>query len=296
MAHEVYALIRKTIEEWLEDGVSNLAAALAYYTVFSLAPLLIIAIAVAAFFFSDRSAVHDQLMAQIRGLVGSNGAELVGEMLDNSAQDNRSLIASLIGFGALLFGATGVFAQLQSALNHVWGVKPKSEGITAIIKVRTLSFAMVLAIGFLLLVSLIISTVLSSVDAYFLNNLPGGELLARVLSLIISFGLITLLFALIYKVLPDAEIQWRDVWIGAAVTALLFTIGKYLIGLYLGNSSVSNAYGAAGSLVVLLLWIYYSAQILLLGAEFTQVYARRYGMQIRSANHAAEIVEQSQST
>lgn len=294
MARELYALMQKTVEEWLEDGASNLAAALAYYTIFSLAPLLIIAIAVAAFFFADRSIIHDQLIAQIRGLIGQGGAELVGEMLDNSAKNNRSLIASLLGFVTLFIGATGAFAQLQSALNQVWDVEAKSEGISGMLKVRALSFAMVLVIGFLLLVSLVISTALSTINAFFLSSLPGGELLARTLSLALSFGLITLLFALIYKVLPDAEIEWRDVWIGAAVTALLFTIGKYIIGLYLGNSSVGTAYGAAGSLVVLLLWIYYSAQILLFGAEFTQVYARRHGDRIRPSKHAISVARSAE--
>ncbi|MEZ4714454.1 MAG: YihY/virulence factor BrkB family protein [Caldilineaceae bacterium] len=294
MFREIYALLKKTVEEWREDRASQLAAALAYYTIFSLAPLLIIAIAVAAFFLADRSAVHDQLLAQVRGLIGQGGAELIGAMLENSSQDHSGLIASLIGLATLLLGATGAFSQLQSALNQVWDVEAKSEGVSGIVKVRALSFAMVLVIGFLLLVSLVVSTALSAIDAYLLSGLPGGELLVRMFSLALSFGLITLLFALIYKVLPDAEIQWRDVWIGAAFTALLFTIGKYLIGLYLGNSSVSSTYGAAGSLVVLLLWIYYSAQILLFGAEFTQVYARRHGARIRPSQHAISVTRSTE--
>lgn len=273
-------LLRHTYQEWTADKVPRLAAALSYYTIFSIAPLLIVVIAVAGFVFGDE-AVRGQLDNQIRGVVGADAALTIQEIIANSSRPADNTVATIIGVVTLLLGAGGVFGQLQEALNTVWGVEPKpGQGIFEMIKDRFFSFTMVLGVGFLLLVSLVISTALSAINTFAVGLLPGTEILFQVLNQVISFLVITLLFAMIYKVLPDVKIAWRDVWVGAAITALLFTIGKFLIGLYLGNSSISSTYGAAGSFAVILVWIFYSAQILLFGAEFTQVYAKRYGSQI----------------
>lgn len=282
----LWSLLKQTVAEWQRDKVSRLAAALAYYTTFALAPVLIIVIAVASFLF-EQSEVQGQIINQLQGLLGDSGAELIEEMLTSKAQQDGGFLATIISIGLLILGASGLFVQLQDALNTVWNVVPKKDGgIWKLLRDRLLSFGMVLSIGFLLLVSLLLSAGLSAVNGMFGDALAGWDLGWQILNAALSFGVITLLFALIYKVLPDAEISWSDVWIGAAITALLFTIGKSLIGLYLGNSSVASAYGAAGSFVVLLLWIYYSAQILLFGAEFTQVYANRFGSNILPDEHA----------
>lgn len=272
-----FSLLKAAFDEFNEDKAPRLAAALSYYTIFSLAPLLIVVIAIAGLVFGQ-DAVQGRLDEQIQGLVGAQGGEMIQEMVQNAQRPNESLVATIIGIVTLLFGATGVFVQLKGALNTVWDVEPpKTGGILATLKAQLLSFTMVLGIGFLLLVSLVISAVISALSN-FINGLFGNtEFVLQVINFVISFGFITLLFALIYQILPDLDIEWRDVTIGAAFTALLFTIGKTLIGLYLGNSGVTSTYGAAGSLVVILLWVFYSAQLLLFGAEFTQVYARRYG-------------------
>ena len=283
-----WSLLKQTVEEWQRDKVSRLAAALAYYTTFALAPVLVIVIAVASFMF-DQSTVQSQVIAQIQGLLGENAAGLIEEMLASKAQTDGGLLATIISVVLLCVGASGLFIQLQDALDTVWDVVPRKDaGIVKLVRDRLLSFGMVLAIGFLLLVSLVLSAGLAAA-----SNLLGGSdavggaaILGQVINTLVSFGVITLLFALIYKILPDVKIAWGDVWIGAAITAVLFTIGKFLIGLYLGNSSVASAYGAAGSFVVLLLWIYYSAQILLFGAEFTQVYAHRFGSDIKPDKYA----------
>lgn len=285
-----YSLLKQTIAEWQRDKVSRLAAALAYYTTFSLAPVLIIVIAVASFLF-EQSTVQTRIVEQMQSLLGENAAGLVQEMLTSKAQEEQGLWATIISVGLLIVGASGLFIQLQDALDTVWNVVPKKiesqkNAIWKLVRDRILSFGMVLVIGFLLLVSLMLSAGLSAVSSFFGGGLAGWDTGWQLLNAAISFGIITLLFALIYKVLPDVKVSWSDVWVGAAITSLLFTIGKSLIGLYLGNSSVASAYGAAGSFVVLLLWIYYSAQILLFGAEFTQVYANRFGSRIRPDHYA----------
>jgi membrane protein len=283
-------LIKGTFAEWKEDNVPVLAAALAYYTVFSLAPLLLIAIAIAGAVFGEEAA-RGELVRQIQGLVGKEGAEAVQAMIQNASKPNNGgAIATIIGVILLLFGASGVFGQLQSALNTIWEVKPKpGQGIRSFLVSRFLSFAMVLVIGFLLLVSLVLSSVLAAVSHFFDNLMPGLPILGQVINFLISFGVITVLFASIYKFLPDVEIPWKNLWVGAAVTAVLFNLGKLAIGLYLGNSSVGSAYGAAGSLVVVLIWVFYSAQILLIGAEFTQVYSKYRGKPLRPSKHAVPI-------
>lgn len=283
----LWSLLKQTVAEWQRDKVSRLAAALAYYTTFSLAPVLVIVIAIASFLF-EQSTVQTRIVEQLQGLLGNSGAELVEEMLTSSqAQSDSGFWPTIISVVLVIVGASGLFVQLQDALNTVWNVMPKKDGgIGKLMRDRLLSFGMVLVIGFLLLVSLMLSAGLSAVSGMFGDILPGFDWGWQLLNGVISFGVTALLFGLIYKILPDVKIGWEDVGIGAAITALLFTIGKALIGLYLGNSSVASAYGAAGSFVVLLLWIYYSAQILLFGAEFTQVYANRFGSHIRPDDQA----------
>jgi membrane protein len=285
-----FRLFKETIAEWNEDNVPVLAAALAYYTIFSLAPLLIIAIAIAGAVFGEEAA-RGEIVRQIQGLVGRDGAEAIQAMIQNAHQPGSGGgIATVVGVVILLFGASGVFGQLQTALNTIWEVKPKpGKGIASFLQSRFLSFAMVLVIGFLLLVSLVLSAVLVAISSFFGGLVPALAVLGQVINFAISFSVITVLFAGIYKFLPDVEVPWSNLWVGAGVTALLFNIGKFLIGLYLGNSSVGSTYGAAGSLVVLLVWVFYSAQILLIGAEFTQVYSKYRGTPLKPSKHAVHI-------
>ena len=282
----IFRLLKESFSEWQQDKASLLAAALAYYTVFSITPLLVIAIAITGAAFGQDTA-RKEIMTQVNGLVGAQGAQVIETALTNADQPQLGGIASLISVVILLIGASGVFAQLQEALNTVWNVRAKpNAGIGEFIRKRLLSFGMVLTIGFLLLVSLILSAVLSGISNLRINVLPGFDSLWQLVNFALSFGFISLLFALIYKYLPDVKIRWQDVWVGSIITALLFTIGKFLIGLYLGQGSLGSTYGAAGSLIVFLAWVFYSAQILLFGAEFTQVYARKYGRKIRPDSHA----------
>lgn len=285
-------LFRKTLKEFSEDKVPRLAAALAYYTAFSLAPVLIIALWVVDFFYADRAAARSLLLSQVGGLAGPQAQELVQGMLEASQVLGGSVISVVIGVGALIFGASGVFVQLQDALNTIWEVTPKpNRGLKDILKERFFSFTMVLSIGFVLLVSLLISALLTAFGDWTHAVLPGTEFLLQALNFAVSFGVITVLFALIFKIVPDAQVRWRDVWPGAALTALLFTLGKFAIGLYLGNSRSLEQFGAAGSLVVLLLWVYYSAQIIFFGAEFTQVVANQYGPRTAPTPNALPLTE-----
>lgn len=287
------SLFKNTWTEFTEDKAQRLAASLAYYTIFSITPLLLIAIAIAGLAFG-KSQAQAQIVEQLRNLIGGAGAHAIEEMLTNAAKPKQGTVAIIVGFATLLFGAAGVFGQLKDALNTIWNLEPKKEGgIMAMIKARFLSFAMVLGVGFLLLVSLVIDTAVSAMGRFAADHLPGGQALWQVLQLAISFVVITFLFAMIFRFLPDIRIEWRDVWFGAGFTALLFVIGKFGLGLWLGKKSVGSAYGAAGSLVVLLLWIYWSTSILFFGAEFTQVYARTHGSMRASANpkHAAPAVQ-----
>ena len=284
-------LVKLSYREWQQDRASRLSAALAYYTIFSLAPVLIIVIAVTGLFWQQQ-AVHEQLMSQIQGLVGVEGAKFISNMLTSASNPARGITATILGIITLIFGALGVFNELHNSLNIIWNVKeeePKNflESLKKTILDRFLSFTMILGIGFLLLVSLVISAGLSAVQNTLGNAFPLSGFIWQMINLVVSIGVVTLLFALIYKVLPDAEIAWRDVWLGGFVTAVLFSLGKFLIGLYLGNSAVASSFGAAGSLVLLHVWIYYSAQILFFGAEFTQVYANNYGSKILPEGEAA---------
>lgn len=289
---KIINLLKETFTEWSEDNASRLAASLSYYAIFSLAPLLIIAIAIAGFFLG-RANVRQEILLQVQSLVGEGGSKFVQSLIENASRPGASTWATVIGVATLLLGASGVYGQLQNALNTIWEVEPEpGRGILHTLVNRFLSFTMVLGTGFLLLISMFASTALTIISSFFRNLLPGTEILWQIINGVASFAIITLLFAIMFKVLPDVRIEWGDVWIGGAVTALLFTIGKFVIGLYLGNRSVSSTYGAAGSLVAILLWIYYSAQILFFGAEFTQVYARRYGSRIRPGKGAVSVYEE----
>lgn len=280
----VWTLLKDTVAEWQADKVPLLAAALAYYTVFSLAPLLVIVIAIAGFVFGPEAA-RNQLDEQIQGLVGAQGADAIQTMIQNAYQPSSGIVATVVSLVTLLLGASGVFAQLQDALNTIWEVPPPKAGVKGMVKARASSFAMILVIGFLLLVSLVISAALATIGNFFGGLIPGLAFAWQVINFVISFAVVTLLFGLIYRVLPDVKVPWGDVWHGAIVTSLLFTVGKWLLGLYIGNSGVASPYGAAGSFVVVLVWVYYSAQILLFGAEFTQVYSKRYGSRWRLARN-----------
>jgi membrane protein len=271
------SLFKDAWTEFGDDKAQRLGAALAYYTIFSIAPLLLIAIHIASLFFKDAQA---QVTTQLHNVLGPTVAKSVTEMLKNAAANQKSgLIATIIGTVTLILGAAGVFGQLKDALNTIWNVEPKKKGgIMQTIRERFLSMGMVFGVGFLLLVSLVIDTVINALGKFMLGG--AAESVLQIVQLVISFGVVTVLFALIFRYLPDAKVEWRDVWFGAAFTSFLFVIGKYGLGAWLGKGSVGSAYGAAGSLVILLVWIYWSAQILFFGAEFTQVYARKHGSRI----------------
>ena len=275
----IWSLLKETVDEWQRDKVDRMAAALAYYTLFSIAPLLVIAVAVAGAVFGQEAA-SGEVVAQIQGLLGKAGAEVVQTALANTQnpQSGNGIVPFIISTLALIFGASGVFIQLQDSLNAVWNVEPSSQaGVKAVVRKRIFSFAMVITIGFILMVSLIVSASLAALSTFTNQLFPALESLWRLVNIGISLGVFTLLFALIYKYLPDIHIAWKDVLVGAFFTSILFSIGKELLGFYLGNGSFGSAYGAAGSVVTVLAWIYYAVQIMLFGAEFTQVYIRKYG-------------------
>jgi membrane protein len=272
---EAFSLLREAFQAWTDDHAPSMGAALAYYTVFSIAPMLVIAIAVAGLVFGAEAA-RGEIVEQLQGLMGEQGAKAVEALVQSAAKPHEGLIATAVAVGVLLVGATSVFVELQSALDRIWHAPEKTrEGLLAMLRSRLLSFGMILGLGFLLTVSLVLSAVVSALGKLWGPHLGGWLVVAEALNFVIGLGLVTVMFAMIYKLMPNVPVRWRDVWTGAAVTALLFTIGKVLIGLYIGRSGVTSSFGAAGSLVVLLLWVYYSAQIFLLGAEFTRVYARR---------------------
>jgi membrane protein len=292
-------ILKLAYQGWKEDRASRLSAALAYYTIFSLAPLLVIVIAITGLIW-EADVVRTQLLNQIQGLVGVEGANFVADLISSTGSPAEDIVATIIGIITLLFGALGVFNELHNSLNIIWEVeeeKPKGfvQTVKKVIIDRLLSFTMILGIGFLLLVSLVISAGLSATQETIGNAIPLSEFLLQIVNTVISIGVITVLFALMYKFLPDAEIAWQDVWVGAFFTSIFFSLGKTAIGLYLGNSAVASSFGAAGSLVLLLLWIYYSAQILFFGAEVTQVYANKYGSKIVPEGEEKTVQPQPQS-
>lgn len=274
----LWTMLRETGQGWIEDKAARLGAALAFYSLLSLGPLLLIVISIAGIAFGQR-AVEGYIFEEIRGLVGDLGAQAIQALLVETSDRASGFWATSIGVVMLIVSATGFFAQLQDALNTVWNVEHRpARSVTWFVKRRLLTFAMVLAMGLLLLVSLILSATLAALSHFMAGHLP--SLLVSIVNFTLSLSVMTLLFAMIYKVLPDVDIRWRDVIVGAFITAVLFSIGKYLIGLYLGGSAFSSAYGAAGSLIVLLVWIYYSSQIFFIGAEFTQVWSRHFGAEM----------------
>lgn len=278
LAKRAWLLLGATYAKWQEDKVPRMGAALAYYSAFSLAPLLMIAIVISGAVFGQQQA-QDRIVAQIAGLIGTPGAIAINRLIDSAKlPPDAGLTITVASVGAVLLGALGVFAQLQDAFDTIWKVKPQpGNALVNILRDRVVAFGFVLAVGFLLLVSLIGTTLLAALAGYLQGRLPHFTLLAAGINLVLPFLVYTLLFGLMLKVMPRVWLPWRDIWPGAILTAALFTVGKYIMGVYLGQSHLSTAAGAAGSLLVVLIWVYFSAQILLLGAEFTQVYARHYG-------------------
>ncbi len=281
-----WATLREAASGWMDDNATRLSAALAFYTILSIAPLFVIAVAIAGMAFGEEAATG-ALTDQLRGLLGEAGAEVAKTTVEHADKPKAGTVATIIGVITLLFGATGVFGELQGALNVIWNVKPKPGfSIWQKVKQRFLSFGMVLVIGFLLLVSLVMTAALTAFGDYLEGQAPGVPILMRVANFVLSFAVVAALFALIFKYLPDAQVAWKDVWFGAVVTAALFTAGKYLIGLYLGTAGVGTPFGAAGSMVAFVVWVYYSGLIVFFGAELTQVEAKRAGREIKPAENA----------
>jgi len=273
-----FALLKRAAIVWNNDDAASMGAALAYYTLFAIAPLLVMVTAVAGMIFG-RDVAQSHILGQLRGLTGDAGVLAIEQLLSGARSSTTSVLAAVVGTAILMLGATSVFAELYGNLNKIWRSPslPKVSGIAHLVRTRILSFGMVLGIGFLLLVSLVVSAALAAIGNWWGSRFTAWTIVVQVVNAVLNIGTITVAFAMIYKFLPRAAVAWRDVWIGAAMTATLFEIGKFLIGLYLGKTQVASAFGAAGSLVVFLVWVYYSAQIFLLGAEFTWVYAYRLG-------------------
>lgn len=283
---QVASLLKATVVEWIEHDAARVAAALAFYTLLSMAPLVILSITLLGVVMGEDSA-RTRLLSEISTVIGPQAAGALNVVAGSAERSDSGVLSSVIGIIVLLVGASGVFGELQYALDTIWGVKPKpGRGVMGVIKDRLFSFSMVIGVAFVLLVSLVVSAVLSSMGRVMSDALPGGAVLWQAINICVSLGVITLLFAVIFKVVPDVEVRWRDVLVGAFFTAALFSAGKYLLGLYLGTSSVASSYGAAGSVVALVVWVYYSSQLVFLGAEFTQVFAKRYGEEIRPSKNA----------
>lgn len=278
-------LFAQSFHDWMEDRALRFSAALAYYSIFAMAPLVIIAISVAGLVFGQQAA-RGEVYQQIEWLLGAKGATEIQTLIQASSDPHKSLLATAVGVLTLLIGASGVFGQLKDALNSIWGVRLQpGGGVMASLHEYLLSFSMVLGVGFLLIISLLFSAVLQAINNFMTGHLPIPSFVVP-LTALLSFAILVALFALIFKVLPDVEIGWRDVWIGATVTAILFGAGKYLLSLYLGRSSLASSFGAAGALILVLVWVYYSTTIFLLGAEFTKAYAERYGSGIKPSSKA----------
>jgi membrane protein len=294
--NRIVTLLKDSALEWYEDEAPHKAASLAYYTLLSTAPLVLFTVTIAGVAFGA-DAARGQITSQIGSVVGPQAAEAIQGVARNAHQHSGGILSSVVGFVVLLFGASGVFGELQTMMNAIWGVKPKpGRGIKGFLHDRFLSFTMVLGVAFVFLVSLLLSAAISALGHFLASSLPGGEGLWHLLNFLFSLAIITGLLGLIFKVVPDVEIRWRDVWVGALVTAILFTIGKSLLGLYLGKSSFSSSYGAAGSVVALVVWVYYASQILFMGAEFTQVYARVFGRDIKPSPQAVLVEKPAMTT
>ncbi|MEO6362967.1 MAG: YihY/virulence factor BrkB family protein [Caldimonas sp.] len=273
-----WQLVKDAGAAWIADYAPSMGAALSYYTVFSLAPLLLIVVSVAGLVFGEE-AVRGELFGQLQSMMGADAAKAVEGLLVSVSKPAQGITGTIVGIAVLLFGATTVFGELQDALDRIWRAPAREEGggLWGLLRARLLSFGMILGLAFLLMVSLVLGGVISALGKWMGPMFGGWELLAQVVNLVVGFGLTTLVFAMIYKLMPRVRVRWHDVWLGALVTALLFTVGKLLIGLYIGKSGVASGFGAAGSLIVVFVWVYYSAQIFLIGAEFTWVYARTFG-------------------
>ncbi len=272
-----WTLVRDTVTAWVDDYAPSMGAALAYYTVFSVAPLLLIVISVAGLVFGQEAS-EGEVLEQLQILMGPKAAEAIQELLRSVYQPARGTLATIVGVVVLLIGATTVFAELQNSLDRIWRAPARnSSGIWNLVRARLLSFGMILAIGFMMIVSLIASAALAALASWYQPYFGSYERVAAAFDTVLSFTFLTVSFALIYKIIPRVEIRWRDVWVGALVTAVLFNVGKLLIGLYIGRTAITSTFGAAASVAVLLVWVYYAAQIFLLGAEFTRVYAHTYG-------------------
>jgi membrane protein len=288
-AKQVAAIVKETASDWLDDKAPRLAASLALYTLMSLAPMLILAVSVSGLIFGDEAA-RGQIAHQLAGVLGDSGALAVQSVVANAKAPSSGVLGTAVGLALALFGASGVFGELQGTLNAIWDVDSRpGRGIWGFIRDRFFSFTLVLGVAFLLLVSLVVSAALAAIGTYLSHTLPGGAVLWQAVNLLISLGVTTLLFATIYKVVPDVTIGWRDVWLGSVVTAVLFSLGRFAIGLYVGRSAVASPFGAAGSVVALVVWVYYSAQILFFGAELTQVYARHRGSTITPSKNAVVV-------
>ena len=290
-ANVVVDLVKQTATEWIADDAPQLGAALAYYSVFSLAPMVLLLIAVVGVLFRDDPAgAWSKITEQMSYFLDKSAIATVQQIAAQVSSPAKSVLGGTIGFAFALFGASGVFGQLQNALNIIWGVKSKpGRGIWGFIRSRFLSFALIAGIGFLLLISLVIEAAIKGFSHYLQSVLPGALTIVIPIYLIFDCVIVTAVFGMIFKILPNAVIRWRDVWVGAVLTAILFLIGKWALGMYLGSGAASSAYGAASSLITLLLWIYYSSQILLFGAEFTQVYAHVCGADIKPDKYAIRI-------
>ena len=275
---DLWGLVKAAASGWIDDYAQSMGAALAYYTMFSIAPLLLIAISIAGLVFGDQAA-RGEIFSQLEGMLGAAGALAVQGLLESVRKPTESVTATVFGGVLLLIGATSVFGELQDALDRIWRAPARAgqSGVWGLIRARLLSFGMILGIGFLLMVSLVASAALAALTKWWSPVLGDWAMAASIIELSSSFLVITVVFAMIYKIIPRVRIDWKDVWIGAVATALLFTAGKFLIGLYIGRSGIASSFGAAASLVVVLVWVYYSAQIFLLGAEFTWVYAHKFG-------------------
>lgn len=275
MLGKVWGILKETVADYIEDNALSRGAAIAYYTIFSIAPMLIICIAIAGLAFGQEAA-QGAISDQLRGMMGDQGAEAVQTMIASASTKSSGIWATVIGVVTLLITASGVFGEMQASLNAIWKAEAPS-GVSGLLKARAASLGLVGTLGFLLLVSLVVSAGLSALGDYLNSIIPGVDLLLQVVNFLISFLMVSALFAAIYKILPDRSLSWKDVAVGAVATAFLFTVGKTLIGLYIGSSAIASSYGAAGALVIVLLWIYYSSQIFLLGAEFTKVWASHHG-------------------
>lgn len=276
MLGRYWTILKTAVSGFIEDDALSHGAAIAYYTVFSLAPVLVIVIAVAGLFFGH-DAAEGAIVGQLRGLMGDQAAQAIQDMVKSAANHDAGVVATVLGIGTLLLTASGIFGEMQSSLNIIWKAQPRESAVSRLVRARLISLGLVMALGFLLLTSLVVSAGLEAMGTWMTGFFPGWRFVAQVLNLAISFILLTMLFAAIYKALPDTHIAWRDVIVGALATSFLFSVGKYLIGLYIGSSAIASSYGAAGALAVMLVWIYYSAQIFLLGAEFTWAHATLEG-------------------